>query len=90
MPGIIGATIITRGGTYYDYENPAASVYDIYDIAAALSRACRFTGHLLDRVELYSVAQHSVLVSEIVPPEHAYGLRSVWRLLERSNPAPLY
>ncbi|MFD3263140.1 hypothetical protein [Phenylobacterium ferrooxidans] len=73
MPGIIGATIITRGGTYYDYENPAASVYDIYDIAAALSRICRFTGHLLDSVEHYSVAQHSVIVSHIVEPEHAYA-----------------
>lgn len=73
LPGIIGATIITSGGTYYDYENPAASVYDIYDIAAALSRICRFTGHLLDGVAHYSVAQHSVIVSRIVEPEHAYA-----------------
>ncbi len=73
LPGIIGATILTRGGTYYDYENPAASAYDIYDIAAALSRICRFTGHLLDSVEHYSVAQHSVIVSHIVEPEHAYA-----------------
>lgn len=73
LPGIIGATILTRGGTYYDYENPAASVYDIYDIAAALSRICRFTGHLLDSVEHYSVAQHCVIVSDIVEPEHAYA-----------------
>lgn len=72
-PGIIGATIITRGGTYYDYENPEGSTYDIYDIAAALSRICRFTGHLLDSVEHYSVAQHSVIVSYIVDPEHAYA-----------------
>lgn len=38
----------------------------IDDIAASLSRICRFNGHLRDDVEHYSVAQHSVHVSRLV------------------------
>lgn len=38
----------------------------IEDIAASLSRICRFNGHLRHDVEHYSVAQHSVHVSRLV------------------------
>ena len=40
--------------------------YFLDAIAAATSRLCRFTGHLIDGVEIYSVAEHSVLVSYIL------------------------
>jgi hypothetical protein len=57
------------GVIYIDRPDPAA--VDIEDIARALSRICRFGGHLRDEVDHYSVAQHSVWVSRICQPDHA-------------------
>lgn len=61
-------TILLRSGCYFDLQNPEASDVSIGDIAHSLARLCRFTGHT---AQFYSVAQHSVRVSEIVPPEDA-------------------
>ncbi len=62
--------IQTYTGLKFDLENPAPDMVRIGDIAHALSRLCRFTGHTPVH---YSVAQHSVLVSRQLPPEHAFA-----------------
>lgn len=67
---IVGPTILLRSGEYFDFENPENSIITIGDIAHALSNICRFTGHVH---RFYSVAEHSVLASYLVPPEDAFA-----------------
>lgn len=60
--------INTLSGQHFSFTDTDPATINIEDIAAALSNLCRFTGHLQD---FYSVAQHSVHVSYLVPPEYA-------------------
>lgn len=57
-----------HSGRVIDILAPMRDAIDIEDIAHALSNLCRWSGQCDG---FYSVAQHSVIVSEIVPPEHA-------------------
>lgn len=62
-----GPTILLSTGRYFSYEQPEAMTAE--EVAHALSKLCRFTGHCR---EFYSVAQHAVLVSRLVPPQFAW------------------
>jgi len=54
----------TFSGLRYYPTEPHTDIIQICDIAHALSNICRFNGHCS---EFYSVAQHSVVVSELCP-----------------------
>lgn len=60
--------INTLSGKHFSFTDTDAETISIEDIAGALSNLCRFTGHVQD---FYSVAQHSLYVSRLVPPEMA-------------------
>lgn len=57
----------SRGEQLWPLDMRASDIH-IEDIAHSLSLLCRFNGHCRD---FYSVAQHSVLVSDVVPEEFA-------------------
>lgn len=67
----------TYTGKKFHPANPALDEICIEDIAHHLSMICRFTGAL--RVH-FSVAQHSLLVSALLPAEH-----KLWGLLHDSS-----
>jgi hypothetical protein len=67
---------VIRGysGQYFDYNNPDAYNFTIEEFAHSLSKLCRFAGHCTN---FYSVAQHSVLVSYIVPEVRVIQLQGL-------------
>lgn len=54
-----------RSGTYFDLVDPKPEMVNLEDIAHALSMINRYGGHTCYH---YSVAEHSVIMSYIVPP----------------------
>ncbi len=58
-----GPTIMLASGKRFDLLDPASSEFDIEDIAHGLAHVCRYAGQCR---RFYSVAEHSLLVSETV------------------------
>lgn len=56
--GCIGNTIKVASGHYIDVSDPDPKDIDLFSIASALSKICRFGGHC---PVFYSVAEHCVL-----------------------------
>lgn len=81
MPARYGDWIQTYTGKQFWPLDPRVDEIDIADIAHALSNICRFNGHCR---EFYSVAQHSVLVSQQCGPKDA-----LWGLLHDAAEAYL-
>ena len=79
--GIPAGQIITYTGHYINPLDPDPDDIHLEDVAHALSLICRFTGHVK---HFYSVAQHSVHVSENVPKKDA-----LWGLLHDASEAYL-
>lgn len=73
------AFISTFSGAELSVLDPQPEDIHIDDIAQALSLQCRFGGHV---PHFYSVAQHSVMVSNVVPEKHA-----LWGLLHDASEA---
>lgn len=63
-----GPWMQTFTGRAWHFLTPRADDVDVRDVAHALGMLCRYGGHSR---HFYSVAEHSVLVSRLVRPEHA-------------------
>lgn len=57
-------SMISTTTGFFDILEPEKYAYDIEEIAHSLSQLCRYTGHCKT---FYSVAEHCVLVSQLVP-----------------------
>lgn len=68
-----GSWLQTYSGLQFYPMDPDPNAVELHDIARSLSMQCRYNGHVK---EFYSVAEHCVLVSQLVPAEDA-----LWGLL---------
>ena len=73
--------IETNSGKKFWYTGDSTDGIEIEDIAKSLSKMCRFTGHCKS---FYSVAEHSVNVSALLPAE-----KRLWGLLHDASEAYL-
>jgi uncharacterized protein len=80
--------LVTHSGLVLDYFFPKIESICIEDIAVGLSREFRFANQT---PEPYSVAQHSVLVSSLVPRQYALEalLHDAAEAYMKDLPAPL-
>lgn len=78
------SSIKVAAGHYFDLLYPESAGVDIYSIAAALSKICRFGGHC---PSFYSVAEHSVRAFELACEDGALHQCKVAVLLHDATEA---
>lgn len=63
-----GPWVVTRSGANFYLDDPRPEDFNISDMAAGISKDCRFGGQMAAEFddEIYSVAQHSVYVDMLV------------------------
>lgn len=83
-----GPWIVTQSGVQFFLADPKAEDVRIEDIAAGLSRICRFGGQLSPshRNSVYSVAQHSVYVDRLLA-RNDFTLARKWGLTHDATEA---
>ena len=84
MQSIPAAAIETSTGRFVDVSNPDPDTIVLTDIAYALSRIPRFSGHALGE-NVYSVAQHSLNTADLVRQLFALTKVSYSEAFERLN-----
>lgn len=82
--GVPNDWICTASGRIFRPRDPDPSEIAIEDIAAALSKQCRFAGHSRT---FYSVAQHCLHVAQVLEPTSIHLAR--WGLLHDATEAYL-
>jgi hypothetical protein len=71
-----GSWLATASGGMWSVENPREDQVHLRDIAAGLSRTCRYGGQISEGAEFYSVAEHSVIMTSWAFREGVIGARS--------------
>lgn len=74
----------TYTGGKFHVVDMEKTVFDMEDIAHGLANLCRFGGHT--RV-FYSVAQHSIMVADIVAAKGGTPMQELWALMHDSTEA---
>lgn len=81
----MSSSILTSTGKWFDVLKPDPTLIDLDDIAGALSKLCRFGGHCR---QFYSVAEHSVLASELMRQDKRNDLMLIrWALVHDASEA---
>lgn len=64
------ADILMANGGYFNFLEPEKSdAFTIKEVALGLARECRFGNQLPEKIEVYTVAQHCVLMSFEAPDD---------------------
>lgn len=81
--------IVTASGAQVDFLNPTIDQINISDIAHALAVVPRFAGHTYwkDDGRVYTVAQHSILVSNLIGLIGGSVYEQMWGLLHDASEA---